>query len=223
MKNKKTVYLILILAVLCCSLMALVDGVLRPGYLVKSMVKLAVFLLVPIGAQIFCSDFSLKSLFRFRKQGMILAISLGGGIYIFLVLGYFLISQFVDFSGIVSVLAQNAGVTKDNFLSISLYISFINSLLEEFFFRGFLFLQLKGLWNRKWAYMFSALAFSLYHCAMMIGWFSWWMFGLILLGLFAAGLLFDLLDDKQETIYTSWLPHMFANFAINTIGFILMN
>jgi membrane protease YdiL (CAAX protease family) len=44
---------------------------------------------------------------------------------------------------------------------------------------------------------------------------------LTLFGLFVAGMLFNFLDFKSESIYPSWLTHMFTNFAINTVGFIL--
>ena len=31
----------------------------------------------------------------------------------------------------------------------------------------------------------------------------------------------DIQDEKYNNIYSSWLVHMCANFAINTVGFIL--
>ena len=40
-------------------------------------------------------------------------------------------------------------------------------------------------------------------------------------GLIVGGLIFNALNDKFGNIYPSWLTHMAANFAINTIGFIL--
>ena len=46
---------------------------------------------------------------------------------------------------------------------------------------------------------------------------------LVLIGLFAGGLIFNWFDEKFGNIYMSWLVHMFANFATNTIGFILFN
>ena len=102
-----------------------------------------------------------------------------------------------------------------------IYISFINSLLEEFFFRGFAFLSLKRLTGRGFAYVFSSLSFALYHVAMMIGWFSLPLFMLMLAGLFVGGMIFNYLNEKCENVYTSWLVHMFANLGINTVGFIL--
>ena len=131
-------------------------------------------------------------------------------------------SPFFDFSQIAGALTNNAGVTKENFLYVSLYISFANSFLEEFFFRGFVFTNLKQHSGRKLAYIFSAAAFSLYHVAMMIGWFSPVLFLLVMVGLVVGGMIFNWLNEKLDTIYCSWLPHMFANFAINTIGFMLL-
>ena len=36
-----------------------------------------------------------------------------------------------------------------------------------------------------------------------------------------GGMIFNKFDEKSETIYLSWLVHMFANFATNSIGFLL--
>ena len=65
------------------------------------------------------------------------------------------------------------------------------------------------------------MAFALYHIAMMIGWFGLPVIIISLVGLFIGGMIFNRFDEKSENIYLSWLIHMFANFATNTIGFIL--
>lgn len=218
---KKTILPVLAAAILCCGVMAAVDGVLRPGYAVKSAVKLLLFLGAPLALSRLTRVSTVKDWLRPRKGGIRAALGLGVGLYALIVGGYLLLRQFVDFTPIVGALSQNAGVTRGNFLFISLYISFINSLLEEFFFRGFLFLNLRR-YSPVLAHIFSAAVFSLYHTAMMLGWFSPWLFALALLGLFLGGLIFNFLDARPGNIYTSWLVHMFANFAINTVGFLLM-
>lgn len=220
--KKRSAILVIVLTVLSCLVMALVDGVLRPGYAAKSAIKIAVFMLIPLMATRADPDILYLPLLRPKKKGLLTAIALGIGIYAVILGGYFLISPFFDFSQIAGALTENAGVTKENFLYVSLYISFINSFLEEFFFRGFVFTNLKQLTGRKLAYIFSAAAFSLYHVAMMIGWFSPALFLLVMMGLVIGGMIFNWLNEKLDTIYCSWLTHMFANFAINTIGFILL-
>lgn len=224
MKRKGLPLLALLLtAAVCCLVMAWVDGVLRPGYAVKSAIKLGMFAVIPVILTILCKLTPMKEIFRFRKQGFAMALGLGLGVYAVIVGGYFLTRSFFDFSQIAGSLTENAGVTRDNFLWVSLYISFVNSLLEEFFFRGFLFTNLKKLSSRGFAYFFSAVVFALYHVAMMTGWFGLGLSVLVLAGLAVGGVIFNWLNEKMDCLYVSWLVHMFANFAINTVGFILLN
>lgn len=221
MKKHSTI-LVLAVTVLCCVAMALVDGILRPGYAVKSAIKIAVFMLIPLIASRIDRGVLYLPLLRPKKEGLLPAMGLGIAIYGLILGGYFLVSPFFDFSQIAGALTANAGVTKENFLYVSLYISFVNSFLEEFFFRGFVFTNLKQHAGRMLAYILSASAFSLYHVAMMIGWFSPALFLLVMVGLVIGGMIFNWLNEKLDTIYCSWLTHMFANFAINTIGFMLL-
>jgi hypothetical protein len=42
-----------------------------------------------------------------------------------------------------------------------------------------------------------------------------------MIGLFVGGLIFDKLNEKNGNILSSWLVHMMANLAINTIGLMM--
>lgn len=220
-KEKKRAALIIAIVTFCCAVMAVVDGVMQPHYAVKSVVKAALFLLLPFSYTFFDRDLSLKSLFTANKKGIGIAFSLCIPIYFVILGGYLLLKDVFDFSAVTSSLTDNIGVSKENFPVVALYISFANSLLEEFFFRGFAFLTLRKAISEKTAYIFSSAAFALYHIAIMTGWFSAGVFAITLTGLFAGGLIFNFLNSKSGNIYTSWFVHMFANFAINTIGFML--
>ena len=219
---KKSAAAVCAVMLFSCAVMALVDGVIQPGYAAKSLVKACLFLALPLLCARFFPGIRFRDLFRFRKKGFFAALGLGIGLYGLILGAYFLVRYFFDFSAIAGNLSQTAGVTKDNFLFVALYISFANSLLEEFFFRGFGFMVLKEASTRRFAYLFSGVVFSLYHTAMMIGWFSPLLFLLVLTGLAVGGMIFSFLNEKLGCIYPSWLVHMFANFAINTIGFLLL-
>lgn len=220
---KRSTLAVILIAVICCGIMAFVDGVLQPGYAVKSIIKLALFLICPFVLSRISGDIAYGSLFRVKKSAILKPLFLGVGLYAVILGAYFLVQGLFDFSAIAGSLTESAGVTKENFLFVAIYISFVNSLLEEFFFRGFVFTNLKTLYSRRFAHVFSAVVFALYHVAMMIGWFSLPLFLLCMAGLTAGGLIFNSLNEKQGNIYASWFVHMFANFAINTIGFMLIN
>ena len=218
---KKNVLAICALVLLGCAAMTLVDGVLRPPYAVKSAVKLALFLLAPLLYGYAAGKDGYRALFRIQRRALLRVLALGFGVFALILGAYFALRSVFDFSAVAALLGKNAGVTAENFLWVSLYISFVNSLLEEFFFRGFAFLVLRRNAGERFACVFSALSFALYHTAMMLGWFPPLLFLLALAGLTAGGVLFNLLDARAGTIFPSWAVHIFANLAINTVGFIL--
>ncbi len=222
MKNntKKATFMV-VLIVLFCVIMAVIDGIIKADYFVKSIIKLVLFLILPFIYSFFDKYISLGKIFVPEKRGIKLAGLLCLLVYAVIFGGYMLLKDVFDFSSITGTLTKNIGVTGKNFIFVSIYISFVNSFLEEFFFRGFAFITLKRITGRRFAYLFSASVFAVYHIAMMIGWFKFDMFLIIMAGLFAGGLIFNYLNEKSGTIYPSWLVHMFANFAINTIGFML--
>jgi len=204
-----------------CAVMSYVDGVMQPGYVAKSFVKLALFIGLPLLCAGADGEIGLRRLLRADRRGVLNALLLGAAVYAVVICAYFALRGAFDFSGLTGTLTGQTGVTRGNFLFVALYISFVNSLLEEFFFRGFAFLTLRRFASRRFAYAFSSLTFAAYHIAMMRGWFSAWVTLLALLGLTAGGLIFDRVDEAEDNIFRSWLVHMFANFATNTVGFIL--
>ena len=217
---KKSIFMIVII-ILFCGLMAIIDGIYKADYFIKSAIKLVLFMALPLLYSLYDREIKIKEIFRPQKNGMRLAFILCISVYAVILGGYLFLKDIFDFSKITDSLTTNIGVTGTNFIFVSIYISFVNSLLEEFFFRGFAFLTLKKMTGKKFAYIFSAAMFSIYHIAMMIGWFDIKVFLIVMVGLFAGGLIFNYLNDKSVTLYPSWLVHMFANFAINTIGFML--
>lgn len=213
---------IIILVTVLLVLIYIVDYYIQPGYLLKSIIKIILFLIVPVIYSINRRYIPINNLFRIKSPKELLkSLALGFGIYIFIITCYFILKGYIDLDNIKSILDTSLSVNKDNFIYISLYISFINSLLEEVFFRGFIFFNLKKLTSSWITYIISAFAFSIYHVAILLNWLNPILFLVALIGLFIGGLLFNWLNDKNDNIYNSWLVHMFANFAINTVGLMM--
>lgn len=169
---------------------------------------------------LFDKDFKPFKILTSNFKGVKTGLLLGIGIYFIIVLSYLLIRTFVDLSGIKQSLENNLGINKSNFFLIAFYVSCINSFLEEWFFRGFAFTEFKKT-SRILAYLGSSISFAIYHIAIMDGMFGFGIFALVLLGLIIGGMIFNFLNERNENIYASWFCHAFANFGMNTIGFIL--
>ena len=209
--NRKAFCIILGIC-LACLVMALMETVFQPGYVIKSAVKAALFL----GTVLYLG--SLRGLRR--REGRGAAAALGAGIYGVILAAFLLFRSFIDLEAIAAGLLGKEGIRRENFLWAALYISIVNSGLEELLFRGLGYLALRKHTSEAFAMVFSAGAFAVYHAAILDGWFSWWVYGLCMLGLFLGGLIFNALDRKGG-ILPSWLAHAGANLAINTIGLMM--
>lgn len=223
MKNKSL--FIIITVFLCCIVMTLIDAIVQPAYFIKSIWKILLFLMIPMIYFIFHKDEinHVKQLFIPNKKSFLISLLLGIGVYIIIIVAYFLFRNIIDFSSIQESLMNNGGINKNNFVYVAIYISFINSLLEEFFFRSYAFILLKDKTSKLFAYIFSSSLFAFYHLGMTLGWFHPIIYILAMLGLAIGGCIFNYINEKFECIYSSWFVHMFANFAINSIGFILFS
>ncbi len=218
---KKNCRLILFLGLLGVGIIGYFDAFAPIPYLWKASGKCCLFLGIPLIYGKFRPGLSYRPLFRLEKQSLRRGILLGVGVFSLILGTYVLLGSLLDLSAVTGELEARLSINAGNFLLVALYIATCNSFLEEFFFRGFLFFRLKEELGRVPAHLLSALLFSVYHVAIMVTWFDAWVFVLCLLALVVGGVLFNLLDEPNESLYPSWLTHGCANLAINSIGMIL--
>lgn len=204
-----------------CILMAVVDGS-AMDYVTKAVLKIATFTSIPLIYSKWIGKISLRSLFKIKGRQLKTAFGLGVILYGLILVLFYGLGSFFDLSMVSGILDRNFVSGTLTFLPVALYIALINSFIEEFFFRGFAYLCLERVSSRRLATWFSALSFSLYHLFLMAGLFELSLYLLAIAILAVAGLLFNRLDQASETIMPSWLLHAFANWGINTIGFILL-
>ena len=222
--NKKSKSIYITLSVLILSIaVSYVDAIIKPNYWIKIIIKMIAYLLVPMSYFLINKEEfkEFKKMFIPNKKDFQKTTTLSITIYITLVAGYFLLRNIIDFSNVTDNLTNNMGITLNNFLYVTIYIAFINSFCEEFFYRGYSFITLKKHTNRIFAYIFSSTLFAIYHIGMLLESFETTTLFLAVIGLFVGGCIFSYLNEKSNNIYPSWIVHMFTNFGINTIGFIL--
>lgn len=208
---------IVVSTILTCGLLAWIEHGLEINYVIKTAWKISLFFLT-----IFIYMKVFKN-FRFRdvisthtiskREWMRLSI-LGVSSAFIVLIAYLCLLPFLDMEAIKEDLTGRLGMTKQSFLFVGLYITFGNSFLEEYFFRGFIFFYLP----RKWGYVYSPLLFSIYHIPMIILWFSPALIVLCFLGLWIIGLVFQKVNEKNKTIWASWIIHICADIMIILIG-----
>lgn len=191
------------------------------NYVIKTSVKLVLFLLIPVIYFIHTRDRNMyiSSTSRSRKNRSLL-IGLLSGLLFFAVLAaaYYFLQSFIDFKPIISELETKLQITPLNFIFVGIYITLGNSFIEEFFFRGFVFLGIYKSGRHGTAYLFSSLLFALYHIMIFKNWFTLPLFLLALSGLFLVGLLFCWMNSKSRNFLNSWIAHILADAAIILIG-----
>lgn len=216
---KKNGKFIMLYVIICCLLMAFIEIIIEPNYLIKSLIKIFVFFGIPF---MIMKLLKIKILdnFKINREDFIRLLKIGIIIFLFGMISYLILRNFFDFTKLTKSLLVDQHVSKTQFILVAIYISFGNSILEEFFFRLVSFIKLNEYCDRKIAYIFSAFMFSIYHAAMIGMSFPFPLTILSLVGLFILGIGFNYLDEKDKNIYNSWFVHMFCDFAIMTVGFL---
>lgn len=219
--RKKNARAIMAIVGLCCLTMAVVDSYLMPGYFLKSVSKILLLAGVPVLYSLWNHEIRLPSVLEVRQDGkrkVATPLILGASVYVLILVLFNLISGFIELEQIKGTLSDTLQVNGKNFFFVAVYISIVNSFLEEFFFRGFAFLKLREWTSYGFSHVFSAMAFALYHVAILRGWVSPLLTMTAIAGLFGTGIFFNWLNERSGNIYNSYVVHMFANLAINTIG-----
>jgi len=217
MKRMKSSCIPLWLTALGCLVMAWVEAILQPVYGIKTLLKWLVFgSCISLSVLLTGERTPLSVFHRPSKRAFLPAAGLALAVFAVIWGGYALLRPWLDLSAVTRNLTAKEGITAATFPIVALYISFINSLLEEVFFRGFAYLSAAPV-NRRLAAVVSSLAFALYHVCIMGSWFHPVWFLLFTAALALVGLFFNRLD-REGTIWPAWLVHMSANLALNTIG-----
>lgn len=205
----------IIYSLFACSLLFVFEQVIDVTYGVKTGLKVLLFAILPLVFMLKMRSFTLFK--NVDKKGLLLGLVCGIISFSVVIGAYLIFQDVIDTTSILQSLEEK-NITASVFIFIGLYITFGNSFLEEYFFRGFIFFSLVE--KNKWlAYLFSSGLFALYHLAMIAGWFNLPLTLLSLLGLFIIGLVFNFLNQKSKNMLNSWMVHIFADIAIILIGF----
>lgn len=208
-------------SLMACIILYYVEQVLAVSYVIKTFIKVLFFLLIPyiyfkfIKKQLSSKSMNYKNIdIPHLKMGFLFGILS----FVIVLIAYYILRDAINLQGISMELQQKSNITASSFIFVGLYITLGNSFLEEYFFRGFIFLNLYELKSKKFAYIYSSLLFALYHIGIFKTWFNIELVGLALIGLITVGFIFCWLDTKSKNFINSWIVHILADSAVILIG-----
>ena len=107
------------------------------------------------------------------------------------------------------------------YAALGLFYAAFHSLLEEYYWRWFVFRQLDGLTSTIMAIGISSLGFMAHHVVLLASFFGWlspftWIFSFsVALG----GAFWAWLYRRSGSLFPSWLSHALVDSAIFLIGY----
>ncbi|PIZ95495.1 MAG: hypothetical protein COX80_04345 [Candidatus Magasanikbacteria bacterium CG_4_10_14_0_2_um_filter_33_14] len=223
MKTKNKIILLLSLIIFPPIIIILSRQILPNNYFFSSLYKLV--FLSPIVFALWSEKKTLKKSLTenfhfstFKKNiGILTLIGISlAGIYL---ASFFIFQNFLDLNTITEKLKNLINITLTNLIFIGLYIIVLNSLLEEYFWRGFLFNNLEKFIKPWQAYLITGIAFSFHHVMFYYNWFNVGFFILVTFGLTAYAIIVSYVFKRYQDLFSCWYIHIFADLAQIFIAF----
>ncbi len=111
--------------------------------------------------------------------------------------------------------------TVPRYVALSVFYCLLHSLAEEYYWRWFVFAQLRRLTSLPLAIVVSGLGFMSHHVvilAVYFGWHSPWTYFLSL-SVAVGGFIWAWMYEKTGSIYGTWTSHIFVDTAIFVVGY----
>jgi membrane protease YdiL (CAAX protease family) len=193
------------------------------NYAFTSIVKVIFFTLCPLIYFKIAKEGKYTDLFarggdkKSIKQALILALI----VFIFIFAAFAVINPWLDSAMIIDAMS-NVGITSGNYIFAVLYYVIVNVALEEWFFRGFVFLTLYKMNQNRYAYIYSSMLFAIYHIAVMKDGVTPILLLLSVIGLVIVGLLFNEIARRCGNAIGSFAVHASASLAISLCGYAML-
>jgi membrane protease YdiL (CAAX protease family) len=106
--------------------------------------------------------------------------------------------------------------------SYALLISLVNSLVEEYYWRWFLYGRLRSLVGVHWAHILAGVAFASHHTLVTTHYFGvgWGLAFGVCVGV--GGIIWSMMYEIHKTILGAWVSHLIVDLALFSIGHMLL-
>jgi membrane protease YdiL (CAAX protease family) len=114
--------------------------------------------------------------------------------------------------------------TVAQYAALGVFYSLLHSLLEEYYWRWFVFAQLRRFAPLALAVLVSSLGFMAHHVVVLAGYFGWtspatWLFSL---SVAIGGAVWACLYERHQTLWGVWASHLLVDAGIFIVGYDLV-
>lgn len=176
-------------------------------------------------------------LLLFRSEGRVTPFTLGrlrlqilpgmlSGVSIVVLMYLFLLTPlgrevFAARAAITEV-TQRMGVLH-YYIPFALFLSTLHALIEEYYWRWFVFGGLSRLLPERSAHLLAALSFMAHHVIVISRYFDPGITVLFSLGVAVGGLIWSFMYRKFNALGASWISHMIVDLGIMSVGYMILN
>ena len=168
------------------------------------------------------------SLVKPTREGMIAGVVSGVAICAAMLGAYQLLRHEIDLEPFRAKAEATGFADLGAYIAVFVYIVAVNSLLEEYVWRWFVFRQLEAAigdgarWAGPAAVMGSASLFTVHHVFALAAWVDWRFNALACLGVFLGAARWSWLYLRYRSIWPAYVSHVFADVAIFIMGYQLI-
>ncbi|MBN1960107.1 MAG: CPBP family intramembrane metalloprotease [Deltaproteobacteria bacterium] len=158
-----------------------------------------------------------------RRGGLLIGAITGIFIALIIVGAYFAIGHDALDPSLIQQKVRPLGLTKPTvYLAMAAYTVLINSMLEEYVYRWFMFRKLETLLGGQLAVIGSAVIFVIHHTIILCSYFSLSIVVLGSFGVLVGGIIWSWLYLRYRSIWPSYVSHAIVDVAVLGVGYLII-
>ena len=108
------------------------------------------------------------------------------------------------------------------YIPLAVYWCLVNSLLEEYVWRWFVFSQCARLWSLRPAAAMAGFFFTLHHIVALQVYLDALAVAICATGVWIGGTTWSWIYGRWKNIWAAWVSHVLADIAVFAIGYVLL-
>ena len=159
---------------------------------------------------------------RFSTRGMAEAVITGLIMVVAIVTAYWLFGDWIDTDAMARQIEGVGLGVPSVYLLAALYWCTVNSILEEYVWRWFVFTHCETLMPRIAAVIAAGVFFTIHHVIALAIYFDWRVTVISSAGVFIGGATWSWLYLRWRNIYAAYVSHVFADIGVFGVGWYLL-